>query len=51
MQVFVEAICKMLGYMLQSKNKDHHSPIEAGAGTELGNKDIKFLVMKLLQNS
>ena len=28
--------------MLQSENKDHISPVEAGAGTELGNKDIKF---------
>ena len=28
--------------MLQSENKDHLSPVEAGAGTELGNKDIKF---------
>ena len=24
--------------MLQSENKDHLSPVEAGAGTELGNK-------------
>ena len=28
--------------MLQSENKDHLSPVEAGAGTELGNKNIKF---------
>ena len=28
--------------MLQSENKDHLSPVDAGAGTELGNKDIKF---------
>ena len=26
--------------MLQSENKDHLSPVEAGAGTELGNKNI-----------
>ena len=28
--------------MLQSENKDHLSPVEAGAGPDLGNKDIKF---------
>ena len=37
--------------MLQSENKDHLSPIEARAGTELGNKDIKFFFIKLPQNS
>ena len=31
--------------MLQSKNKDHLSPVEAGAGTELGKKD-KALVLE-----
>ena len=26
--------------MLQSENKDHLSPVEAGAGTELGNNNV-----------
>ena len=36
---------------MQSENKDHLSPVGAGAWTELGYKDIKFFFMKLLQIS
>ena len=28
--------------MLQGENKKHFSPVEAGAVTELGNKNINF---------
>ena len=28
--------------MLQSENKDHLGPVEAGAGTELGNKNMNM---------
>ena len=41
MQVFAEAICKMLRlYAGLCENIDHLSPVEAWAGTELGNKNI-----------
>ena len=45
MQVFAEAICKMLRlYAGLCENIDHLSPVEAGAGTELGNKNINVFL-------
>jgi len=41
MQFFAEATCIILRlYAGLCENIDHLSPVEAGAGTELGNKNI-----------
>ena len=51
MHFFAEAICILLRlYAGLCENIDHLSPVEAGAGTELGNKNI-HVFMKLVKNS
>ena len=43
MHFFAEAICILLRlYAGLCENIDHLSPVEAGAGTELGNKKINI---------
>ena len=39
---FHEVVSKFIRFgLLQSENKDHLSPVEAGAGTKLGNKQTR----------
>ena len=53
MYFFAEAICILLRlYARLCENIDHLSPVEAGAGTELGNKTSMFfdeVVSKLIR--
>ena len=43
MQFFAEATCILLRlYARMCENIDHLSPVEAGAGTELGNKKVNI---------
>ena len=53
MHFFAEAICILLRlYAGLCENIDHLSPVEAGAGTELGNKNINVfdeVVSKLIR--
>ena len=52
MYFFAEAICILLRlYAGLCENIDHLSPVGAGAGTELGNKNSNVFFMKLVPNT